>query len=69
MELILMSKIKVSVGIFRKDGVIVEDPTLFDKNEFVIVISGNSFQKHIKNLEKEFTKDMEKEFKEGTDNK
>jgi len=63
MELILMSKIKVSVGIFREDGVIVEDPSLFDENEFVIVISGNSYLEHIKNLEKEFKEDIEKKSK------
>lgn len=49
-----MSNIKACMGIFTKDGVIVEDPELFNEKEFVVVLSGDSFLDYLKKVESDF---------------
>lgn len=43
------------MGIFTKDGVIVEDPELFNEKEFVVILSGDSFLEYLKKVDDDFT--------------
>jgi hypothetical protein len=49
-----MKNIKACVGILKEGKVIVEELPLFKENELVIVISGDSFQEHVKEITGEF---------------
>jgi len=63
-----LSNLKACMGIFTKEGVIVEDPELFNDKEFVVVLSGDSFLEYLKKVEGDFTiKDTILESKEFTD--
>jgi len=48
-----MSDIKACIGVFRENGVVVEDPSLFNENELVIVLSGDSYSEYIKKMKEE----------------
>ncbi|MGC9517816.1 MAG: hypothetical protein ACP5C3_08995 [Methanomicrobiales archaeon] len=63
-----MSNLKVSMGIFTKEGVMVENPELFNEKEFVVVLSGDSFLEYLEKTQEDFTiKDNVLESKEFTD--
>lgn len=49
-----MSSVKAGVGIVKKGRVVLEDPSLFNSDEFVIVISGDSFSQYIDKLTGKF---------------